>query len=225
VDVAAQLLREGGSAAVTTRAVAAAAGVQAPTIYRLFGDKDGLLEAVADHALATYVGTKPTSERTSDPVVDLKAGWDRHIEFGLANPALFALLAASDRAPSAAANAGPEILRARVHRVAASGRMRVPEHRAVEMIGAAGTGVILSLIAMAPESRDLTLADAMFESVMGSILTDAPALPDGDVAAAAVALRAAAPDLTTLSASERALLVDWLDRVTASPGGERGASH
>jgi AcrR family transcriptional regulator len=36
-----------GRRAVTTRAVAAGAGVQAPTIYRLFGDKDGLLDALA----------------------------------------------------------------------------------------------------------------------------------------------------------------------------------
>ncbi len=39
VDVAARLLRDYGPAAVTTRGVAEAAGVQAPTIYRLFGDK------------------------------------------------------------------------------------------------------------------------------------------------------------------------------------------
>ena len=46
VDVAARLLQTDGPAAVTTRAVAEGAGVQAPTIYRLFGDKEGLLDAV-----------------------------------------------------------------------------------------------------------------------------------------------------------------------------------
>ncbi|MDQ2795770.1 MAG: TetR/AcrR family transcriptional regulator, partial [Actinomycetota bacterium] len=46
IDVAARLLQEEGPAAVTTRGVALAAGVQAPAVYRLFGDKDGLLEAV-----------------------------------------------------------------------------------------------------------------------------------------------------------------------------------
>ena len=36
--------------AVSTRAVAAAAGVQPPTIYRQFGDKEGLLDArIADY--------------------------------------------------------------------------------------------------------------------------------------------------------------------------------
>src|SRR5579862_10063683 len=53
VEVAARLLREQGAAAVTTRAVAEAAGVQAPTIYRLFGDKDGLLDAAAEHVVAS----------------------------------------------------------------------------------------------------------------------------------------------------------------------------
>ncbi|HEY0937917.1 MAG TPA: helix-turn-helix domain-containing protein, partial [Trebonia sp.] len=46
VEVAAELLASQGPDAVTTRSVALAAGVQAPAIYRLFGDKGGLLDAV-----------------------------------------------------------------------------------------------------------------------------------------------------------------------------------
>ena len=55
VEAAARLLEEGGREAVSTRAVSAAAGVQAPTIYRIFGDKRGLLDAVASHGLAAYL--------------------------------------------------------------------------------------------------------------------------------------------------------------------------
>ncbi len=54
VDVAADLLRASGRAAVTTRAVSEAAGVQAPTIYRLFGDKEGLLDAVAEREMTRF---------------------------------------------------------------------------------------------------------------------------------------------------------------------------
>ena len=80
VDVAARLLREQGPGAVTTRGVAEAAGVQAPTIYRLFGDKAGLLEAVAEHVMATYVSAKTeiadsASARDVPPVEDLRAAW------------------------------------------------------------------------------------------------------------------------------------------------------
>ena len=53
------------AAAVTTRAVADAAGVQAPTLYRLFGDKDGLMEAVAEHVMAAFVHAKAERERAS----------------------------------------------------------------------------------------------------------------------------------------------------------------
>ena len=74
-----------------------AAGVQAPTIYRLFGDKDGLLDALAEHVFSAYVAGKAPSATTDDPVADLRAGWDTHIGFGLANPELFALL--TDPAP------------------------------------------------------------------------------------------------------------------------------
>src|ERR1044071_6000937 len=92
LEAALRLIDAGGRDAATTRAVAAAAGVQAPTIYRLFGDKGGLLEAVAEQRLASYVQDKSLREPGPDPVEDLRAGWDLHIGFGLANPAVFSLM-------------------------------------------------------------------------------------------------------------------------------------
>src|ERR1039457_6104597 len=89
---AAGLLTEGGREAVSTRAVSAAAGVQAPAIYRLFGDKQGLLDAVATHGFAAYLNDKTDVKASDDPVEDLRAGWDLHIGFGLANPALYSLM-------------------------------------------------------------------------------------------------------------------------------------
>src|SRR6202044_1126858 len=96
VDVAARLLGEGGQAAVTTRGVAERAGVQAPTIYRLFGDKDGLLDAVAEHVMTGFTAAKASAAAAAaadvDPLDDLRHGWDMTIDFGLANPELFVLL-------------------------------------------------------------------------------------------------------------------------------------
>lgn len=216
VEVAAQLLRERGASAVTTRAVAQAAGMQAPTIYRFFEDKDALLDAVAEHVLATYVAGKALVEDGADPVADLCAAWEAHIAFGLANPALFGLLTDPERgARSSAAAAGLEVLRARVHRVAAAGRLRVGERRAVELIHAAGTGAVLTLLAMPPHEREPDLADAMYDAVLRSILTDAPALPADGTTAVGVAFRAVAPTLPGLTDAERALLAEWLDRPSA----------
>ncbi|GAA5117171.1 TetR/AcrR family transcriptional regulator [Pseudonocardia adelaidensis] len=218
VEVAARLLGEHGAAAVTTRAVAQAAGMQAPTIYRFFEDKDALLDAVAEHVLATYVAEKALVEDGADPVAALRAGWDAHVGFGLANPAVFGLLTDPGRgARSAAAVAGLDVLRTRVHRVAAAGLLRVTERRAVELIHAAGTGAVLTLLATPPHERDPELADAMYDAVTRSILTDAPPPPPDGPTAAAVAIRAVAPTLPGLSGAERALLAEWLDRAGDDP--------
>ena len=90
VETAAALLARGGREAVTTRAVATAAGVQPPTIYRLFGDKVGLLDAVTEHGFRAYLADKGVA--SADPVADLRSGWDLHVGFGLANPGLYALM-------------------------------------------------------------------------------------------------------------------------------------
>jgi AcrR family transcriptional regulator len=219
VDVAARILREDGPSAVTTRGVAEAAGVQAPTIYRLFTDKDGLLEAVAEHVMATYVSAKAdvvaaATAAGTDPLEDLRAGWDAQIAFGLANPALFRLVSDWDRVRrSPAARSGRTVLEARVHRVALAGLLRVPERRAVDVIAASGTGTVQVLLAAEPDDRDPGLADAMWHGVLAQILVDGPAPAAADTSVLAVALRARAAELDALSTSERALLADWLDRV------------
>jgi AcrR family transcriptional regulator len=218
VDVAARLLREHGSAAVTTRAVAEGAGVQAPTIYRLFGDKDGLLEAVAEHVMATFVSAKAAiveaaSADNVDPLDDLRAGWVAQIDFGVANPTLFRLLSDPDRARhSPAAQLGRGVLESRVRRVAVTGRLRVSEQRAVNIIQAAGIGTIQTLLATPPEHRDSGLPDSMYEAVLRQILTDAPESAEVGPMAATVAFRAVAPELNMLSDAEHRLLAEWLNR-------------
>ena len=170
IDAAARLLREQGAAALTTRGVAEAAGVQPPTLYRLFGDKDGLIDAVAEHVMATYVAAK-SEPIDPDPVTDLRAAWRMHNDFGLANPELYTLL--NRRGTNSPATiAGIEVLRARVRRLATAGVLKVSEERALELIHAAGSGTVLALLSSPPEQRDPGLADAMLEAVLAAILTD-----------------------------------------------------
>lgn len=230
VDVAATMLREQGAAAVTTRAVAEGAGVQAPTIYRLFGDKDGLLEAVAEHAMTAFAAVKADAVRAArdeetDPVDDLRAGWSMTIGFGLANPDLFVLLSDPERGRrSAAARAGTALLAERIRRVAEAGRLAVPERRAVDLVHAAGTGAVLAILSAPVAERDETLADDAFEAVLRRILVADEPPADGPagsvtnaVTSAAITLRAAVADLDVLTGAERVLLAEWLDRVAAAP--------
>ena len=223
VNVAAGLLREGGPTAVTTRAVAEAAGVQAPAIYRLFGDKDGLLEAVAEHVMTSFVAAKAAEVQAAesgdvDALSDLRQGWDRQIEFGVDNPTLFRLLSDPDRVrTSAAARAGRGVLAARIRRLAATGRMRVSEQRAVDLIQAAGIGTIQTLLATPKAHRDPALADAMYEAMLTQILTDPEPTHNRPELTAMVAFRAVAPEINALTPAERQLVLEWLDRaITAS---------
>ena len=221
VEAAARLLREGGPSSVTTRGVAEAAGLQAPAIYRMFGDKDGLLEAVAEHVMSGYVATKAADVEAAevarvDPLDDLRAGWNAQIAFGLANPTLFRLLSDPDRVRgSAAARAGLAVLQERIRRVAAGGRLRVSEQRAVNLIQAAGIGAIQTLLATPPDDRDPGLAEAMLEAVLRQIVADpghSNEHIDDTALTATVAFRAIASGLDGLTAAERHLVVEWLDR-------------
>lgn len=226
VAVAAQLLDRGGRDAVTTRAVTAAAGVQAPTIYRLFGDKAGLLDAVAERGFAAYLAGKVPPAAGADPVVALRAGWDLHVGFGLANPALYALMYGEPRpgAPSPAAAAAFRVLRAHVRAIAAAGRLRLPEEQAVQLVHASGSGTVLALLALPPERRDPALSVLAREACLAAVTTDDTPLPAPGPVGAAVALRAVLPDVTALTAAERGVLAEWLDRIAAdrTPAGPAG---
>ena len=215
VTAAAELLEAGGPDAISTRAVAAAAGVQPPTIYRLFGDKQGLLDAVAAHGFASYLASKTTREATADPVEDLRAGWDEHVELGLAKPALYRLMYTHADRSSPAAGAAFAILAEQIGRIAAAGRLRIPEDRAAALVHAAGSGTTFTLIATPPDRRDPELARTAREAVIAAITTDAPAGADPGPVAAAVTMRAVLPRTGALTEPERGLMQEWLDRIAA----------
>jgi len=222
---AATLLAEGGREAVSTRAVSAAAGVQPPTIYRQFGDMQGLLDVVADDGFARYVRAKVARRDGEDPVADLRAGWDLHVGFGLANPALYALMY-GDPQPGVMSPAAVEartMLEGLVRRVAAAGRLRVGVESATRTIHAAGVGVVLTLIAAEGADRDLALSDQTREAILAAMTTEAtpgeaPAGPRRAAVSHAVALKALLPDASAaFTSAERGLLSEWLDRLIQEP--------
>lgn len=219
VAAASALLEQGGPDALTTRAVAAAAAVQAPTIYRLFGDKRGLLDAVAEHGLSAYMEGKAALTPHPDPVQDLRDGWDTHIAFGLAHPGIFAIMGGDPepRPPSAAVATGIEVLRRRIARIALAGRLKVTERQAIDLFRSMGTGTILTLLRQAPAERDPTLSERAREAVISAIVTAIPVVDRSGPATAAITLRAALSSDTSLSVNERNLLAEWLDRLAAGP--------
>ncbi|MFG3257901.1 TetR/AcrR family transcriptional regulator [Streptomyces sp. NPDC048172] len=245
VESAVELLESGGPDAVSTRAVAAAAGVQPPAIYRHFGDKDGLLEAVAEHGYAQFLEGKRArlDPAPEDPVEELRRGWDMVVDFGVSRPELFAVMnGATGRGSDSAHRAGLEILRGRVRRLAAGGWLRVDEELAAQIIQATGQGAVITWHSTPAERHDPALLTVLRESMIAAVTRAEPAIAaeESGPAAAARALRAALTaddgtdtatdtdgtdadaDTDVLSDAERHLLREWLTRLatpTSSGGG------
>ena len=148
---------------------------------------------------------------------DLRRGFDQNVEFGLANPGVYALMASDPRpgAVSPAYEAGMEVLAKLVSRIAEAGRLRVTEQLATQLITSSGRGTTLTLISLPEDQRDPALIHAAREAVVAAVTTDRPVAASPGPAAAAVTLRAVLPQATALTASERGLLTEWLDRIAA----------
>ena len=215
LEAAEAIIAASGIDAATTRAVAGAAGVQAPTIYRLFGDKDGLLDAVAEKVMADYASAKASRTRRSDPVEELREGWDAHVAFALTHPGIFRILSMrTDTSPASPATVrGIEVLRAKIAAVAAAGRLSLPEARAVDLFHATATGVILLLLRGPEADRDMALSAVARDTVIGAMTGEAATDVSTGTPGVATALRARLPDTTCLSPGERHLLAELLDRI------------
>ncbi|MFY2559785.1 TetR/AcrR family transcriptional regulator [Corallococcus terminator] len=215
IEAAAELISSGGPDAATTRAVAAAAGVQAPTLYRLFGDKRGLLAAVIEHVMKRYVSEKSRKRAHPDPLQDFRDGWDMHVAFGLRHPGLFAIMSSDPHlsSHSPALGDGEAVLRRRIRNIALAGRLRVSEERALGLVSAMGTGAVLTLLSQPEGKRDLGLADAAREAAVAAITSEAVTPANAEVRAVATALRASVDRLRVLSRGESLLLSELLERI------------
>lgn len=217
LDTAAALLASGGPDSVSIRAVSSAAGIQAPTIYRHFGNKQGLLDVVTEDGFAAYVRSHPTLHPRADPVDDLRWGWDAHVAYALDHPHEYRMTYALPHpgSPHPAAARAEEILAGRIHRIAEAGRLRVTEERALRLVEAGGAGTALIMLSI-PESRaDHGLSEAAREAVIATITTEPPRDREDGPAAAAVHLRATLHQVASLTSAERGLLREWLDRIAA----------
>ncbi|MBE1487747.1 TetR/AcrR family transcriptional regulator [Plantactinospora soyae] len=221
LHAAADLLARSPEADVSTRAVCEAAGVGAPVLYRQFGDKEGLLSAVVDFGFEQYLAGKRAAKPSTDPVRDLRDGWDNHISFALENPNFYRLMYSPGLStpPDAAAEAHALLL-AVLERCASAGRLRVSPTLAAQMVMPANAGVALLLITRPAIYSDADeVAARVREAIVTAVTTpDEPAgtaPPVGEVAVLAASLGAllrAQPE-SPLSGAETALLLEWLTRL------------
>jgi AcrR family transcriptional regulator len=219
LDAAAELLRQGGVAALSTRAVAAAAGTQPPVLYRRFGDKDGLLEAVALHLVQDYIGKmRKLVEKSDDPIEDLRRLWDLYVDFAFTHPECLTLIYGHTRRGEAISAAG-ETMKNMVHdaiiRSADHGRLRMSVERATMLFRSCGVGFVLTQVRIPAEMRDPELSAIARENVLSRIaVTSGTGMARTTLTAQAAALRQAIlNEDVPLSDAEHELIVEWLDRI------------
>lgn len=205
---------------IATRAVCEAAGITQPVLYRLFGDKQGLLDALAERGLARYAQDKSELEATDDPIADLRQGWVGHMEFAERNPALYRLMFGTHQgASSFPMRRIYALLAATLERCAAIGALSISVDEAAQSILAANIGVALTTLSQPAIYRDPHLSMRVRDAVLATVLTvPTPSARDGDpLVHAARQMRAqlALSNPRELIPEERALLVRWLERLSA----------
>ncbi|MFD4369360.1 TetR/AcrR family transcriptional regulator [Rhodococcus sp. NPDC058521] len=217
LDRAVELLAASESGDVSTRAVCEAAGVGQPVLYRLFGDKDGLLAAVADRVWGEYLDSKRSAVPSDDPLMDLRDGWDNHTMFALSHPHAYRLVfASSSSSRPAAANEAMGLLQSILGRLAAQGRLRMDPADAARVVMAANSGIALALILRPEQYPDISLSVSVREATVRAILADtAVTEPDPAQAqrTAATTLIAGLQDSTVFTPGESVLLSEWLYRI------------
>lgn len=209
IEAAADLIAASPGEDFSLRTVCDVVGVKMPTLYHFFGSKQGLVDAVVTRGFDLYLGQKEAMESSGDPIQDIRAGWDAHVAFGLANPGLYTLMYGKVRpgySPDAQSRAD-ELLLALTTRAAEQGRLAVASEQAAAHVLVTNIGVTLRMIIRAAPDPDLSAAvrEGAIAAITGTGMTQS------DPLATAVEIAAAHPDI--LGKTETQLLVEWLHRL------------
>ncbi len=166
------LVRERPWEEVTTRMVCAAADVTPPTLYHHFGDKSGLATAVADLAfLETFTGRRSLAH-SRDPVEVLRFAWGAHVDFGVRNRWLYALMFGWSRPDDSL----PGAVSARMvfwqvlERLESAGELSVPVPRAALVFESAVVGMTFQAIR---SGLDVEASEHARDAVLASLVRPA----------------------------------------------------
>lgn len=165
LEVASVVLREEGANALTTRRVCELAGVTAPTLYHHFGDKHGLLRALAQRELHTFFAEKRSTRPTADAVADLMRGWDDWIGFARAKPQLVAALRQGDDGTIALRHAAEAIVIERLERLPKDRPLPVPKSVAAQAL-VAGANTVVQLMLDGVKHRELDKVNTLLKGAL-----------------------------------------------------------
>ncbi|MFF5638645.1 TetR/AcrR family transcriptional regulator [Streptomyces sp. NPDC012825] len=212
LEATGELLATKDALAISTRAICDRAKVGMPEIYRQFGDKQGLLTAVADLGFARFLAEKRRNPLTDDPVADLRTAWDSHVAFALGNPHLYRLMftPTGDAKPQAVKEAQAILLKA-VERCRDAGRLRMPPELAGQSILSANVGVCMMALSFPDLFGEPDVSRSVRDAVIDRVTGDER--EDTRIATATALTRALLGTLTGTAPVNGAVL----DGLTALP--------
>ncbi|MEU9297001.1 TetR/AcrR family transcriptional regulator [Streptomyces sp. NPDC048266] len=215
-----ELLADKDALAISTRAICDRAKVGMPEIYRQFGDKQGLLTAVADIGFERFLAAKRQNPLTDDPVADLRTAWDSHVAFALRNPYLYRLMftPTGDAKPQAIKEAQAILLTA-VERCRDAGRLRMAPELAGQSILSANVGVCMMALSFPDLFSDSDISPAVRDAVIGRATGDER--EDARIGTATVLAQALVGTLTGAAPVSAAAL----DLLTGAPRPPAGTSE
>lgn len=154
----------------TTRKLCELAEVTAPTLYHHFGDKEGLMLAVAEREMLIFFQGKKKQPETSNPVADLLKGWDQWIDFARKHTSLIVALQQSATISARLRMGAESIALGRLERLHALKPLRFPPQQAAQMVVAASNVVVQLMLQGMPISEVKAVNANLQESVL-SLLT------------------------------------------------------
>jgi AcrR family transcriptional regulator len=212
---------------ISTRAVCDTVGVGAPVLYRLFGDKSGLLSAVVDRAFQRHLASKRVQALSEDPVADLYSAWDAHVSFALKNQAVYRVAyGPALRTVPAGVTEARLLLLERLVRCAEAGRLNTAPDEAAQIMAAACTGVALSLITQPESFSNPAVSHRVRDAVIRDMLVDSGARHENDRTVKSAALQMATliqKTPTPLTDPEVSMMLQWLGTVASSTCAATGA--
>lgn len=214
LNAAADLIAADASGEFSLREVCDAVGVQMPALYHYFGSKQGLIDAAVERGFEMYLDIKSSSEPSGDPIQDVRAGWDAHVAFGVANPGFYVLMYGKNRpgyVPSAHAKP-TQLLGQLMAKAATEGRIDVPPEQAVDHVLTTNIAITLHHIT---RGEDPELSAVIREGVISAI-TGVRAGSDKDQSRASIraTVEFAAMHPEKLGQPETTLLIKWLQELS-----------
>jgi AcrR family transcriptional regulator len=219
LEAATTMLQASTNRDISTRAVSEAVGIGVPMLYRLFGDRNGLLTAVVEHVFQNYLSDTSAYPPSADPVDDLYIAWDRHVQFALDNSTVYRIACApAVDEVSTGVGLAREVLSEGFDRCARAGQLITTLDEATQVMTAACVGVCICLLSLPDTFNDRGLSWRVRDAVLrGFLVQKVVAAPTNAMLVIRnVALEPAAlmrVSSTSLTGADTGLLLQWLDTI------------